>query len=82
MGEWYLPMEPRSEWLTDPLQTEKLTFYQLLKTGDGADGTDGPTMQFGIAPCKVNEIRQRTDAVGNNRYASCPLSVKGLRRRG
>ena len=25
---------------------------------------DGPTMHLGIAPCRANEIRRRTDAVG------------------
>ena len=28
----------------------------------GVDLTDGPTMCFGIAPCKVNEIRRVTEA--------------------
>ncbi|CAL8275736.1 unnamed protein product [Boreogadus saida] len=69
MGEWYLLSEPRSDWLTDPLQPERLTFSQLLNARDGADGTDGPTMHFGIAPCKGNEIRQRTDAVGKGCYS-------------
>ena len=35
----------QSDWLTDPSQPEKLTFSQLLNT---RDGTDGPTMHFGI----------------------------------
>ncbi|CAL8236436.1 unnamed protein product, partial [Boreogadus saida] len=63
MGEWYFPTEPRSDWLTDPLQPEKLKLSQLLNARDGADGTDGPTIHFRIVQCKVNEIRQRTDAV-------------------
>ncbi|CAL8278834.1 unnamed protein product [Gadus morhua 'NCC'] len=53
MGEWYLPKEPRSDWLTDPLQPEKFKCSQLMNARDGADGTDGPTMHcMGIAPCK------------------------------
>ena len=70
-GCGYSPTEPRSDWLPP----EKLQFSQLLNARDGADGTDGPTMHFGIAPCKVNEIRQRTDAVGKGcnrkRKGSC-----------
>ena len=72
MGEWYLQTEPRSDWLTDPLQPEKLTFSQLLNARDGADRTGRPTMHFGITPRKVNEIRQRTDAVGKGVQAYPP----------
>ena len=84
MGEWYLPTEPWSDWLTDPLLPEKLKFSQLLNARDGADGTDGPTMHFRIAPCKVIEIRQRTNAVGKGCDASCPLhrQSKDMGRRG
>ena len=44
--QWNLPHITQSDWLTDPSQPEKLKFSQLLKSRDGADATDGPTMHF------------------------------------
>ena len=32
-------------------------FLNFFDGGNGAEGTDGPTMHFESAPCKVNEIR-------------------------
>ena len=52
----------RSDCPTDPSLPEELNISQLFDTCNGADRTDRPTMHFESAPCKVNEIRQRTDA--------------------
>lgn len=53
----------RFDWLMDPSLPEKFNFSQLFDTSNGAKGTDRPTMHCEIAPCKVDEIRQRTCAV-------------------
>ena len=60
-----------SDWPTDPLLPEKLNISQLFDTGNRADRTDGPTMHFERAPCKVNEIRQRMRAVWTRRKWCC-----------
>ena len=79
----YLPHITRSDWLTDPSQPEELKCSKLLNAGDEADGKDGPTMHFGIAPRKVDEIRRRTGCSGGKRHEgsfTLPLSVDGRRR--
>ena len=53
----------RSDWPTEPSLPEKLYISQLYDEGNRVDRTDGPTMHFKSAPCKVTEIRQRTCAV-------------------
>ena len=40
------------------LLPQKLNISKFFDAGNGADRTDGPTMHFESAPCKVNEIRQ------------------------
>ena len=51
----------RSYWLTDPSLPEKLIISQLLDARNGANLTDGPTMRFEGAPCRVNGTRPLTE---------------------
>ena len=44
----------QSDWPTDPSLPEKLNISKLFVPGHGADRTDGPTMHFASAPCKVD----------------------------
>ena len=67
----------QSDWLMDPSLPEKLNISKLLDSGDGADRTDGPTMHFASAPCKVNELRRRLEVVWTRRQACWSVDNDG-----
>ena len=53
----------QSDWPTDPSLPEKLNISQLFDTGHRANRTHGLTMHLKSVPCKVKEIRRRTEVV-------------------
>ena len=66
----------QSDWPTVPALPEKLNISKLF------DRTDGPTMHFASAPCKVNEIRRWTEVVWTRRlrHSSTTASGRSLRK--
>ena len=61
----------RCDGPTDPSLLKKLNMSQLFDAGNRADGTDGPTMHFERAPCKVNEIRR----LGIDQYGFSTIQI-------